>query len=796
MSDEIDIVQGTDVPHDQLIQSETGTTVTTGTTGPSNDLYQTNTTTTTFESETSSGTTVTTGTTGPSVDLNSSTSTMTTMTTDQDSVETSTGTIDLAGSETTYTTPESGDENRYYDTQSTQMPQLPDHYLGDRRVKPEGVGIDGGYPITSGSKTITPRTLVPAHHFEGAIKTYSGYVRSLQDPNKKDKFLKNSAEHFIQDQNDTSPYSKSATWAATPNTGVAGGTFLVPKFSGSATLVNPDTGFPESKEKQHIIDVGYGNASDEIAAEVNGDQISIAPVSPFYPFTRMKPDMARYTTLVSYNRSHIPVADVEFRKAHRHVFISRPECYICCVGGGLSDQAAHDEDFTSVYSRMPYILQMLSPCYVAPFFTGDGLTSNWNFLLTNRITNFSPGNVDLSVSENSTKSIRGYTVTTPSSNLSITGGTLDLQFRDTKYMEVSEMIRMWMLYMANRHYGIFSPPYNGYQRVNGFPSNGGNPFNVSASADYSKLHPYDRAIEFPCTIFDVLTNESDTLILNICAYIGAYPVSLNRSMSNDANAPITKMDVSSTFHYQAKIENRNTSMIMFNYNTGLTNSIGRVTNSMLKESLPFLLKHEKQDIDGVSRVLSNYIGAAGMFTGSPYIVLGKTQKNPLAAPKTEVSDANMMYAAYLKFMPLRVEALNKLANMGIVSTKSQTSGEVAEVQLDTYQKTISPDIKEATELGATEDTAVALVKKMVNGLNDANVKHSAGVTQEERNKAGLDLISEGWNTIKNTFTTGAGIYDTIREGVQIAEEGADKVVDTVKGTVAYKTAEGIYNAFN
>lgn len=613
---------------------------------------------------------------------------------------------------------------------------------------------------TTGPTKLDNRVITPAHHFEEAIKTYNAAGQSQLERNTNYTFLKRTETHFIPDKHDPNPLPETTPfeWDETKN-----GLYRVPKFSGAMTYVNP---FGD-KDKQDIMDRGLGEVVDDEVKAHSSNKDDVYATSPLQPFTRLDPNIARYATIASYNRTHIPVADVEVRNTHRHIFITRPECYICCVEGGLSDQCAHDMDFASVYAKMPYILEMLSPCYITKSFTSDGLrNSNWNFLLSNRIISMDNVNMQLNTIKGSA-SYQGATTMIPTYANIYEPGTLNLTFRETKNLEVGEMLRMWMLYISNRHRGIFSPPYNGYQKVNGFVR----PAKADTDVRTPILHPYDRAIEFPCTIFDIITNESDTRILNMVTYLGAHPINLTRPLTNENNGAITNINITASFQYQGRIENTNASYAHFNYNSGIVNAVGGLAESVTQEALPFLLK---DGYDKHSRWTQSvhYLGAANMFTGSPYIVIGAAQSNPIP------NSANpILYTPYLKFMPLNVGVLNGKANASITSTVEQRSGTI--VALDsvpegTYDPVVDPAVALAVEYAAAEKAAGTVSSTDVeNGqanitqvdLIKQQLADYARTVQDEQNRRLSDKVTDVANgMLDNAFAvTDAIIGETARE---------------------------------
>ena len=177
------------------------------------------------------------------------------------------------------------------------------------------------------------------------------------------------------------------------------------------------------------------------------------------------------------------------------------------------------------------------------------------------------------------------------------------------------------------------------------------------------LHPYDRALDYAATLFDIVTNESGTKILYWCKYYGIFPVSATPSLTNSNNGPITNVKTSATFRYMFKVENTNKALLEFNYNAGIVgktgklNPAGETLASDVQESLPFLLKDEVND---------KYIGAAGMFTGSPYIVMGPDYQ-------TDLLSASTLTVPYLRFANINNKSVNKEMNQNIINDNTYIS---------------------------------------------------------------------------------------------------------------------------
>lgn len=495
--------------------------------------------------------------------------------------------------------------------------------------------------MSDSTKNLTP----DAHFYESIEKNSSVKLNEV-------KYSKTVKEHFTRDLfdiNSTNSVSRPVKYTDEEGNETA-------VFSGATTNINPFN----DPEKAKIINNGLSSTEEDKAIKDYGTN-AIPRISPLQPFTRMDPFYARQSALLTYNRTKLPVSDLEFRKGFRHIFITRPECYIMATEGGkpiLSQQAEYDEDFSSAYSRAPHLLSLLSPSYITGSFSNDGVTNNWNFLLSNRVNGLSNApSTKMSIDENMTKSADGFTITPAKHMTSLQGSTLSLSFTDTKNLEVNDFLHLWMAYMHKRKKGVFAPPYDGYKYQNTFKKISGSSANVGSDIFY---HPYDRALEYCCSIFDIVTNESDTKILYWCKYYGAYPTeAILSGLTNQNNAAIANSpSIEATFKYHYKLENVNKSLVEFNYNAGLTNDVGKVNATAIKTAYPFLLDEDHM-----------YIGGSSMFVGSPYIVMKVSGKEPWQNKADTVSP-------YLQFMSLSDNKLTQNINSGIANDSSADIGDI------------------------------------------------------------------------------------------------------------------------
>lgn len=405
-----------------------------------------------------------------------------------------------------------------------------------------------------------------------------------------------------------------------------------------------------------------------------GEERALSPIDAFFRLDN--PTDARYANIFAYNRTRLPSANIEWRKGFRHVFITRPECFIYGAGNQLSEQCVNDEIFYTAYTRMPHILYLLSPSYItcpntSHIFYGD----NFNYLLSNRLTTFTPQGIELTTVQSEQKSNIGSTVIPGSWIENDFSSTLSLNFRETKHLEVYECLRLWIRYINKTYSGEFAPSYSAnYDPHNSY----GTYFPASATTDTGAttpigsmrhLHPYDRALDYCATIFDIVTNESGTKILYWCKYIGVYPTSASLdSLSDNANSAITsEQTCSAKFIYQGKEEYTNRALVEFNYNAGIVDELGNPYKTNRTFSLPFLLR---DSYTGSPNSRDNsYMGAVGMYTGRPYVVLKSERSlmpgaDPSSAVRPTTVGPNSVLVPQLRFAQLQDLRAN-LMNSGL-----------------------------------------------------------------------------------------------------------------------------------
>ena len=170
------------------------------------------------------------------------------------------------------------------------------------------------------------------------------------------------------------------------------------------------------------------------------------------------------------------------------------------------------------------------------------------------------------------------------------------------------------------------------------------------------------------------------------------------------------MKISATFKYQYKLECVNKSLVEFNYNAGITDNVGRVTKAV-EQSLPFLVRDDPNHL-----VMKQYIGAAGMFTGSPYIVM-QDQEDSVTKKTTS--------HPYLRFMSINDTEVNKKMNLNITNYKTETSGIIG-----TSMETVSTNVALDPGSVAPVEETISKASDLIDQINNITPDTSALVNHQ------------------------------------------------------------------
>jgi hypothetical protein len=162
-------------------------------------------------------------------------------------------------------------------------------------------------------------------------------------------------------------------------------------------------------------------------------------------------------------------------------------------------------------------------------------------------------------------------------------------------------------------------------------------------------------------------------------------------LDNSNNEAITSVNTTVSFKYHYRLENNNKTLVEFNHDAGLTTDLGKIAVDKITSSLPFLLRDDPRKTQGGNdALLPKYLGAAGMFTGSPYVVMVDSRPDPLTKDK-------IVMAPQLRFMNIPTLELDNKYNMGITNTQIDN----VSTNIVAYNNLVK-DMGESTEKAADE----------------------------------------------------------------------------------------------
>jgi hypothetical protein len=135
----------------------------------------------------------------------------------------------------------------------------------------------------------------------------------------------------------------------------------------------------------------------------------------------------------------------------------------------------------------------------------------------------------------------------------------------------------------------------------------------------------------------------------------------------------SEITVDVTFRYQYKLPCENKSLVEFNFNTGITDVNGHLSEGLQMDTVNGFISND-QMFKTFDASLNNrrhnipYIGGANMFVGTPYIVMNRFKREP-----TRDSKGQLTVWPYLKFLPLTNDRMNTYGNLGITSYRDALS---------------------------------------------------------------------------------------------------------------------------
>lgn len=262
--------------------------------------------------------------------------------------------------------------------------------------------------------------------------------------------------------------------------------------------------------------------------------------SSFMNFTNLRKNLNMDTTsirdvykknITEYNRFKIANPDDTLSKGFMHIFFLRPDLNIL-QNDKLTEQCKNNPLISTMWKKKPDLLKQLV--------LANGMSHDYMYLLSNRVNGFNLVDSGLDT-ESYGKSIGAYTVKFARRKDSELGGTIDLNFTDTRDLDIINLHKIWLDYAANVYRGIWSPKL---------------------------AYINAREIDYATAIYVIVTAEDGETILFWSKYYGVFPVNVPyNALSWSANSVVSKPDLGITYDYAWKEDYNPAILTELNINT-------------------------------------------------------------------------------------------------------------------------------------------------------------------------------------------------------------------------------------
>lgn len=240
-------------------------------------------------------------------------------------------------------------------------------------------------------------------------------------------------------------------------------------------------------------------------------------------------------TIKYYNRFKVPVVDENLQRGFAHVFFVKPSCFIYNEEDGLLRTCFKNNlDFSYVYKNYPNLLREL---------TTYGSDNDFSFFLSNHATSFSLKDEYINNDGYGT-TFSGYKIAYGRHDMaSKTGGTININFQDTRDLSVYRLIGLWVKYISGMYRGIYTP----------------NMQNI-----------INKIIDYVGAIYYILTAEDGETIIFWSKYYGVFPTTIPSSHlawseGNVLTSESLKFEVEFAFSFKEDCNPR--SLLEFNNNS-------------------------------------------------------------------------------------------------------------------------------------------------------------------------------------------------------------------------------------
>lgn len=328
-----------------------------------------------------------------------------------------------------------------------------------------------------------------------------------------------------------------------------------------------------------------------------------------------------------YNRyKNIDGGNLAWNRMITHVFFTRPDLNLLYHHGGILPELKNFSDVTLLWQRDPNLFRLLTDCKR----TGESHQNNFNLLLSNQITNMEFKDETITKVE-TTKTWKDQKVIYGGSYTGRGDGEITCTFLETRDLSITNLIRLWIMYIDNVTCGLWRPSYNLYRseeegkdiKVNyNYATDSKQTRNIDVrTRDISfegTSHIFTRTLDYAASAYAFKLREDGEEIMYWTKYYGLIPISLSlnhlnwQAGSSDSDAKT----VSVTFAYSFKKDLSPISLLEFNANSHIDDSDGSETFAEQNFDTTFDTKNDDGTLTAPAGVRSGV-----PLVGAPFIAI-------------------------------------------------------------------------------------------------------------------------------------------------------------------------------
>jgi hypothetical protein len=243
-----------------------------------------------------------------------------------------------------------------------------------------------------------------------------------------------------------------------------------------------------------------------------------------------------------FNRFKLDHPDIFLRNTMGFIVFTRPDLNFLDDEGNLLDEISVDPRVAYIAKNNIHLVQSLTHVY-------DGKSGhNFNPFLSNLAQGIDV--VDDAVDTLDTgETFTGYKFQYSKHNIkSISSGGLNIKFKETFDLGITNLFQLWVDYQSNVYRGVFVPKEN---------------------------YIWFRNIDYMCNIYYFLLDQDGETILFWSKYFGVFPTNVPKSsLAYDAGSQVQLPEMSVSFNYIYKEDLSPSTLVEFNKDAGVSNNKG------------------------------------------------------------------------------------------------------------------------------------------------------------------------------------------------------------------------------